>query len=88
MLGFTAAILFGAALGLRLRMMPFLTVMAGVSLAAGLLRGLDESSVLGGLATSLLASLALQVGYVLGILGRYTLEARALPRPAALRGER
>lgn len=87
MIGFTATVLFGAALGLRFRMMPFLTVMATVAILAGFAHGIEEASVLSGLAVGLIASLGMQFGYVLGILGRYTLEARALPRPA-LRGER
>ncbi|MDO9442620.1 MAG: hypothetical protein Q7T73_17165 [Beijerinckiaceae bacterium] len=87
MLGFSATILIGSILGLRVRVMTFLAAMAVLAVSVGVILGAEEASFASGVAACAITSFGLQIGYVLGILGRFMLEARLEPRPVALRGD-
>jgi hypothetical protein len=88
MLGFTASILLGSALGLRLTLVPFIATMMGAALVAGAAQAYESQSLGAGAAAFAVVAVGLQTGYAAGIWMRSTLERRADQGHDALRSGR
>ena len=88
MLGFTASILLGAALGLRLTLVPFLATMMGAALVAGAAQAFVIQSLGAGAAAFAVVAAGLQTGYAAGVWIRSTLERRPVQGHDGLRSGR
>jgi hypothetical protein len=88
MLGFTASILLGSALGLRLTLAPFFATMVIAALAAGAAQAFESQALGAGAAAFAVVAAGLQSGYAAGIWMRSALERRVDQSHDALRSGR
>ncbi|MDB5596163.1 MAG: hypothetical protein JWM36_3124 [Hyphomicrobiales bacterium] len=88
MIGFTASILLGSALGLRLTLLSFLLTMLGAAVLAGAAQAFESQSLVAGAAAFAVVAAGLQTGYAAGIWMRSTVERRAVQGNNGLRSGR